>query len=94
MTEGKIQTKHPAGKTGRSISREKYDAVKGALVGALRGHELTHTELMATLQRKLRKTFDGNISWYGETVKLDLEARRVLERTDSKPQRYRLRAGR
>ena len=63
-------------------------------MAVLRGRELTHTELMTALQRKLRKTFDGNISWYGETVKLDLEARRVLERTDSKPQRYRLRAGR
>lgn len=91
MAEGKIQTKHPAGKTGRSISREKYDAVKSALVAALRGRELTHTELMAALQQKLKKTFDGNVSWYGETVKLDLEARRTLERTASKPQRYRLR---
>ena len=91
MTEAKIQTKHPAGKAGRSISREKYDAVKSALLAALRGRELSHTELMAALERKLKKTFDGNLSWYGETVKLDLEARRALERTDSKPQRYRLR---
>jgi hypothetical protein len=91
MAEAKIQTKHPAGKTGRSISREKYDAVKGALLAALRGRELSHTELIDALKRKLKKTFDGNISWYGETVKLDLEARRTLERTDSKPQRYRIR---
>lgn len=91
MAEGKIQTKHPAGKTGRSISREKYDAVKSALVAVLRGRELTHTELMTALQQRLKKAFDGNISWYGETVKLDLEARRTLERTASKPQRYRLR---
>jgi hypothetical protein len=91
MAEGKIQTKHPAGKTGRSISREKYDAVKSALVAALRGRELTHTELMTALQRTLKQGFEGNITWYGETVKLDLEARRTLERTASKPQRYRLR---
>jgi hypothetical protein len=90
VAEAKIQTKHPAGKTGRSISREKYDVVKGAIMTILRGRELTHTELMSALNQKLRKGFDGNISWYGETVKLDLEARRTLERTDSKPQRYRL----
>jgi hypothetical protein len=94
MAETKIQTKHPAGKAGRSISREKYEAVKSAVIAALRYRELTHTELMAVLKGKLKKTFDGNISWYGETVKLDLEARRVLERTDSKPQRYCLRAKR
>ena len=86
-----IQTRHPTGKTGRSISREKYDAVKDAMVTILRGRELTHTELMSALQRELKKSFEGNISWYGETVKLDLEARKTLERTGSRPQRYRLR---
>ena len=34
---------------------------------------------------------NGNISWYAETVKLDLEARDAIERTRSRPQRYRLR---
>lgn len=91
MTNEQVQTKHPAGKSGRSISREKYDEVKAAMVAALRRRELTHTELMSALQQELKKSFDGNISWYGETVKLDLEARKTLERTDSKPQRYRLR---
>lgn len=89
--EAKIQTKHPAGKAGRSISREKYEAVKGAMETVLRGRELTHAELMRALQQRLKNSFDGNISWYGETVKLDLEARKTLERTDTKPERYRLR---
>lgn len=91
MANDPIQTRHPAGKSGRSISREKYDAVRDAMVAALRGGELTHAELMSALQTKLKKSFDGNISWYGETVKLDLEARKTLERTDTRPQRYRLR---
>ncbi|HKO22685.1 MAG TPA: hypothetical protein VJX91_08515 [Candidatus Eisenbacteria bacterium] len=91
MASDTIQTKHPAGKSGRSISREKYDEVKDAMVAALRGRGLTHTELMSALQQKLKKSFDGNISWYGETVKLDLEARKTVQRTDEKPQRYRLR---
>ena len=38
-------------------------------------------ELHADLQGK----FDGNIGWYGETMKLDLEADGKIERTDSKP---------
>ena len=92
MTDDTIQTKHPAGKSGRNISREKYDAIKKAIVTALSDRELTHDELMTALRRKLDRTFDGNVSWYGETVKLDLEARRTLERTGSKPQRYKLRA--
>ena len=90
MTEKKIQTRHPLGKSGRSISRAKYETVKKALLAALRGKELTHTELFARLQSRLKSRFSGNISWYGETVKLDLEARRIIERAASKPQKYRL----
>ena len=90
MTEEKIMTKHPLGKTGRSISREKYDILKRAILSALNNKELTHTELFDHLNKNLRTKFSGNVSWYGETVKLDLEARKMIERTSSKPQKYRL----
>jgi hypothetical protein len=30
------------------------------------------------------------VQWYGETVKLDLKARKIIERTGTKPERYRL----
>jgi len=90
MTEKKILTKHPLGKSGKSISRAKYDSLKKAILSALRGKELTHTELFGRLNRNLKGRFHGNISWYAETVKLDLEARKVIERTSSKPPKYRL----
>jgi len=90
MAEEKILTKHPLGKRGLSISKQKYEAVKHAMLSALRNRELTHTELTHALIEKLEGKFDGSISWYGETVKLDLEARKAIERTASKPQRYRL----
>ena len=89
--EATILTKHPLGKTGRNISKLTYDLFKATLQAVLEGKELTHTELMDELNKKLRVKFSGNISWYAETVKLDLEARRIVERTSSKPQRYRLR---
>ena len=89
--EEKILTKHPLGKTGRNISKQRYDVLKQAIEGVLRIKDLTHTELMDQINRKLQGKFSGNISWYAETVKLDLEARRIIERTSSKPQRYRLR---
>lgn len=90
MSEEKILTKHPLGKSGRSVSKEKYETVKRALLQALRKKELTHTELMTQLNKSLKIKFSGNISWYSETVKLDLEARKIIERTSSKPQKYRL----
>jgi hypothetical protein len=91
MTEEKILTKHPLGKSGRNISKQKYEAVKQALVGALLNKELTHTELLSQVNKSLKGKFSDNISWYAETVKLDLEARKIIERTSSKPQKYRLR---
>ena len=58
------------------------------MLSALRGKELTHTELLAGLSRGLKGRFPGNVSWYAETVKLDLEARGIIERTSSQPQTY------
>ena len=89
MAEEKILTKHPQGKTGRSISRQSYDTLKTSILAALGKKELTHTELFEYLNKNLKGKFDGNISWYGETVKLDLEARKIIARDNSKPPRYR-----
>ena len=90
MSEEKVITQHPLGKTGRNISRQKYDTVKKAIVLLLKDNELTHTELFDQLNKRLKNQFAGNVSWYGETVKLDLEARKIIERSSSKPQKYRL----
>ena len=92
MAEEKIVTKHPLGKSGKNISKQKYDTLKGAILSALKNKELTHAELFNHLNNSLKGKFPGNISWYGETVKLDLEARKIIERTPSKPQKYRLKS--
>ena len=91
MKEEKILTKHPMGKSGRNIDKSTYDAVKKSILSALDGKDLTHTELFTKLGARLKGKISGNISWYGETVKLDLEARKIIERTGSKPPKYRLR---
>ncbi|MGC1322823.1 MAG: hypothetical protein WA849_11625 [Candidatus Udaeobacter sp.] len=91
MTAGKILTKHPMGKSGKNIDR-KYDTLKKAILLALRKNDLTHTELFSRLNKSLTGRFSANISWYGEAVKLDLEARKIIERTASKPQKYRLKS--
>ncbi|MCI0415880.1 hypothetical protein L0222_24150 [bacterium] len=90
MSDEKILTKHPLGKRGLNISKQKYETIKRAIVQALRKNELTHTELVDQLKKDLEGKFSDNVSWYGETVKLDLEARKIIERTASKPQKYRL----
>ena len=91
MNEEQIQTLHPvAGKTNKKISLAKYNQIKDALLGILSNNELTHTELMEALYAEVKDTFVGGVQWYGETVKLDLEARKAIERTKSKPEKYKL----
>lgn len=91
MKAEQIQTLHPqAGKTNKRISLEKYLIVKENIISILREVPLTHTELMERLYSTIKDSFEGGIQWYGETVKLDLEAREIIERTGSKPDKYRL----
>jgi hypothetical protein len=86
----KIQTLHPiAGKTNKRISLEKYEVIRENIIAILIEKEMTHTELMEILYARVKDTFDGGVQWYGETVKLDLEARKIIERVGTKPERYR-----
>ena len=94
MKEEKILTRHPLGKSGKNIDKQKYEALKEAILSALKNRPLTHAELFNELNKSLRSKFSGNISWYGETVKLDLEARKMIERTSSKPQKYQVKSKR
>jgi hypothetical protein len=70
MAGEKMLTKHPLGKNGKNIDRQKYNTLRKAILSALRDKELTHTELFDRLEKKLKGKFSGNVSWYGETVKL------------------------
>jgi hypothetical protein len=92
MKEEKILTKHPLGKSGKNIDKQKYETLKKAILSALQTKELTHTELFERLNKSLKGKFSGNISWYAETVKLDLEARKTIARTSAKPPKYRVKS--
>jgi hypothetical protein len=88
----KIMTLHPEeGKSGVNISKRKYDVIKETIVASLRAHGvMTFTGLNKDVHDKLAH-FDGSISWYVTTVKLDLEARHVVERIPgTRPQQLRL----
>jgi hypothetical protein len=91
MKQESIQTLHPhAGKTNKKISLDKYTFIREHLLAILSELELTHTELMEELFSRVDGRFEGGVQWYGETVKLDLEARQIIERTKTKPEKYRL----
>jgi len=69
---------------------ENYELFKNSILAVLRQRAPTHTELVDGVRKHVARQFEGNVDWHVMTVKLDLEARGVLERTRAKPQRYRL----
>lgn len=90
-TKDTIQTLHPTpGKTNKLIAVDKYNVIRNHLESILTSNELTHTELMEQLYEQIKDSFTGGVQWYGETVKLDLEARKIIERTGTKPEKYRM----
>ena len=88
----KIKTLHPdQGKQGVNIDRDKYEAIRGAILSALKERdELTFQELGNKVEAAVAGNFEGSVMWYYTTVKLDLEARGHIERTSGSPQRIRL----
>ncbi len=90
----RIMTLHPAGKTGVNIERVKYDAVCQAILASVgESGELAFQELPGAVAGRLPAGFDGSIGWYTTTVKLDLEARGLIERVPGQsPQMLRLTA--
>ena len=89
----RIQTRHPEeGKSGVNIDRHKYEVMREAILETLQAHgEISFRDLSAEVGRRLEDRFDGSISWYVTTVKLDLEARGAIERIPGrKPQHLRM----
>ncbi|PJB57504.1 MAG: hypothetical protein CO098_11405 [Bacteroidetes bacterium CG_4_9_14_3_um_filter_41_19] len=79
--EEKIITLHPLGKKGANISLVKYQQIKDFIVETIAKHgEITFTKLSEIALKELTGKFDGKIKWYVVTVKLDLEARQIIER--------------
>ena len=91
MTE-RIMTLHPAGKRGVNIDKGKYDMVRQAIEETLQAQpEITFSGMTEAVDKRIGDVFEGSINWYVTSVKLDLEARGVLERIDGRsPQRLRL----
>ncbi|MFI4881732.1 MAG: DUF6958 family protein [Phycisphaerales bacterium JB064] len=94
-TDSRIMTLHPEGKQGVNILRAKYDAIRDAILDVL-ADDATGVALASMAKRiapqlppELFPQGHG-ITWYVMAVKLDLEARGIIERTPGvKPQHLR-----
>jgi len=90
--EERIMTLHPAGKKGVHILKQKYDVVKDFLLSQIEKYgEITYQLLSEIAEDELGPTFDGKVVWYVVSVKLDLEARGIIERIPkTSPHKLRL----
>jgi hypothetical protein len=87
-----IRTLHPEKKQGVNISREKYEIIRDAILSALhKEREISFMNLSRAVEKEVDGNFEGSVTWYVTTVKLDLEARGVIKRVpNSRPQLVRL----
>jgi hypothetical protein len=88
----RIRTLHPQGKNGVNIEIDKYERIKQAILDSIQQNEvISFKELPAAVEANLAGPFDGSIGWYTVSVKLDLEARGIIERVPGRsPQHLRM----
>lgn len=92
MPEEKILTLHPEGKKGVNILKRRYDVIADFMLEKIKTHgEISYQELNDMAVAELSDNFDGKVVWYVVTVKLDLEAREIIERVPkTSPHKLRL----
>lgn len=79
--EEKILTLHPEGKKGVNILKRRYDQIAACLLEVIQEHTIiTYSDANDLIIERLTGKFDGKITWYVVSVKLDLEARGIIER--------------
>ena len=90
--KAKIRTLHPEKKQGVNISKEKYDIIRNAILCVLQTQkEITFMNLSRAVEKEVNGKFDGSVTWYVTTVKLDMEARGEIKRVpSSRPQLVKL----
>ena len=87
-----IRTLHPEKKQGVNISKTKYEIIRKAILSTLHSEkEMTFMNLSRAVEKEVNGNFEGSVTWYVTTVKLDLEARGVVKRVPhSRPQLVKL----
>ena len=87
-----IRTLHPEKKQGVNISTEKHKIIRKAILSILCAQkEMTFMKLTRAVEKEVDGKFEGSVTWYVTTVKLDLEARGEVKRVPhSRPQLIKL----
>ena len=89
----KIIVTYPSTGTERKFDVAIYEPFKSAILRSLKVGELTHKELHKAVLADFKRTkikFEGSVEWYMESVKLDLEATKAIERIIGKPPKWKI----
>ena len=93
--DDRVLTLHPQGKQGVRIARDRYEAMRRAILKNVprRNAGVAWKDLPGLVRPLLPRSIYGpgvSVTWYCVTVKLDLEARgQVIRVPGARPQRLR-----
>jgi hypothetical protein len=87
--EKRIQLQHPEGKKAPSMESVKYEVLRKAILAFLKTTgPSAHTDMLhgiVTDFQKRKVVWEGSLEWSMEWVKLDLEAKKEIKRTNDTP---------
>ena len=89
----RIKLEHPAGKKAVTMEAGKYRLMMKAILRRLEKRGATHSEMLQAVSDDFAAKgteFPGSIEWHMEWVKLDLESKDRIRRTNSSPVRFDL----
>ncbi len=84
----RITTLHPQGKAGVTIDKAKYELVKEAILAVVADGPVAFVDLNDAVEQRLTQPFEGSLMWYISTIKLDLEARGLVQRQQRGGRQY------
>jgi len=86
-----MTTEHPQGKPGVTIPEVNYGLIRETIIESLRGQDSLPLQDVIDAAEIHADALDKSVRWYVTKVKLDLEARGIIERVDGiSPQELRL----
>jgi hypothetical protein len=89
--EERILTLHPEGKKGVRILKSRYDLMYNTLLSIFAEYpEISHKEMTRLSAERVTGLLEGSIPWLMETVKLDMLARGIIEKTSGNPVKLRI----
>jgi hypothetical protein len=89
--EERILTLHPKGKNGVRILKSRYELMYDTLLSIFSEYpEISYKDLSRISEERLKGMLDGSIPWLMETIKLDMLARGIIEKTSNNPVKLRI----